>query len=237
MGQISCIEKVSEDFYLQSVMKIDLSSLTYREFLLRIYELNVITQPMSSKIGKKFVFAPIKDTESSFFWKAAIRIGCLRINSSTNRIESYRILTLPQFVHTYQALMYQHFASKLPPTKYMNKKINRKKSKKEGSKNKEALLTMKVCNRFGEIEKIKSDLEECCICMDKKPNIMLPCTHCFCLPCIETWKASRKNCPLCREETSENLEETWIIAEAPDPSEIDSELQKTLLNLTNNPQN
>lgn len=28
---------------------------------------------------------------------------------------------------------------------------------------------------------------ECSICLDRKPDIILPCAHTYCTPCIEQW--------------------------------------------------
>lgn len=28
---------------------------------------------------------------------------------------------------------------------------------------------------------------ECCICMERKPEVSLPCAHSYCLACIEQW--------------------------------------------------
>lgn len=30
-------------------------------------------------------------------------------------------------------------------------------------------------------------LQECSICLDRKPEVLLPCAHTFCCPCIEQW--------------------------------------------------
>ena len=30
-------------------------------------------------------------------------------------------------------------------------------------------------------------MEDCCICMERKPEVSLPCAHSYCLACIEQW--------------------------------------------------
>lgn len=30
-------------------------------------------------------------------------------------------------------------------------------------------------------------LTECSICLDRKPDLILPCAHSYCCPCIEQW--------------------------------------------------
>ncbi|DAZ95774.1 TPA: hypothetical protein N0F65_010276 [Lagenidium giganteum] len=44
------------------------------------------------------------------------------------------------------------------------------------------------------------DEMECQICMDKKKQVVLPCTHSFCLYCFQHWTSQSKTCPTCRSK-------------------------------------
>ncbi|TMW62218.1 hypothetical protein Poli38472_009711 [Pythium oligandrum] len=44
------------------------------------------------------------------------------------------------------------------------------------------------------------DDTECQICMDKKKQVALPCTHSFCLSCFQHWSAQNNTCPICRSK-------------------------------------
>ncbi|KAF1314500.1 E3 ubiquitin-protein ligase rnf8-like isoform x1, partial [Globisporangium splendens] len=52
------------------------------------------------------------------------------------------------------------------------------------------------------------DETECQICMDKQKQVVLPCTHSFCLGCFQHWSAQNSTCPICRSkiECSEGSE-------------------------------
>ena len=39
-----------------------------------------------------------------------------------------------------------------------------------------------------------NSLDECCICLERKPDVILPCTHSYCLSCIEQWNVDHKTC-------------------------------------------
>lgn len=48
--------------------------------------------------GKQLVFAVKKDSDSSLLWKGTIRIACAKIDPTTKKVETYRIMNLNQFL-------------------------------------------------------------------------------------------------------------------------------------------
>ena len=64
-----------------------------------------------------------------------------------------------------------------------------------------------------------NSLDECCICLERKPDVILPCTHSYCLPCIEQWNVDHKTCPVCRENLS-STDDGWVISKGLDSLEI-----------------
>lgn len=51
-----------------------------------------------------------------------------------------------------------------------------------------ALATSPERNPYSSTNASDNDIfNECCICLDRKPEILLPCTHAYCCPCIEQW--------------------------------------------------
>lgn len=85
-------------------------------------------------------------------------------------------------------------------------------------------------------EATKSSLEpfnECCICLERKPDILLPCAHPYCCPCIEQWNVNNKNCPTCLQELS-STDDTWVLSDLPKVDEINHEICAELMNLSKN---
>lgn len=42
---------------------------------------------------------------------------------------------------------------------------------------------------FQQIDSLETNQNsnECVICFERKPEVILPCTHSYCTPCIEEW--------------------------------------------------
>ena len=94
-----------------------------------------------------------------------------------------------------------------------------------------------------------TSLEECCVCLERKPDVILPCAHSYCLPCIEQWNVNHKTCPVCRE-TVQSTDDGWVrsddvgqnitllfqvISDGPDSIDIATEIQKSLMEIASTP--
>ena len=70
--------------------------------------------------------------------------------------------------------------------------------------------------------KEEPELRECVVCMERKPAIVLPCTHCFCQKCLDEWKSKGMElstaCPLCR--TVGRPDDEWVLASEPTDEEL-----------------
>ncbi|XP_053663520.1 RING finger protein 141-like [Anopheles marshallii] len=73
---------------------------------------------------------------------------------------------------------------------------------------------------------------ECCICLERKPEVSLPCAHSYCMPCIEQWNIHQKTCPIC-DEVLASTDDTWVLSEMPEADEVSEEICATLLKLSN----
>lgn len=61
--------------------------------------------------------------------------------------------------------------------------------------------------------------KECVICFERKPDVVLPCSHPFCSQCLADWNARQHSCPMCRnDETSDT--DAWLLTTKPSRQEL-----------------
>lgn len=173
------------------------ANLSYDDFLSHIRCLNQLSSRYLDENGKQLVFAVKKGSDATLLWKATVRIACVKVDAESKEVESYRALSLKQFLTVHARLKHQS----------------------------EAVGSDKV-----DFAKSSSG-DECIICLERPQELILPCAHSYCLPCIEQWNVNHKTCPVCRE-TLASVEEGWLVQEGPDSMEMTTEIQKSLMNLT-----
>ncbi|XP_063145532.1 RING finger protein 141 isoform X2 [Candoia aspera] len=152
--------------------------LTYEEFLGRVAELNDTTAQLASGQNKHLLFEVQPGSDATALWKVAVRIVCTKINKTSGIVEASRIMNLYQFIQLYKDITSQaaHVLSQNVPS--------------EGTA--EDLSSVASCQAsiwMGRVKQL-TDEEECCICMDGRADLILPCAHSFCQKCIDKCCAS-----------------------------------------------
>jgi len=223
----------------------EIAGLSYEEFQEYIVELNEISSLFLDANGKQLVFAVKKGTDSTALWKGTVRVACVKVDASSKAVDSYRLLTLKQFLAIFKSLQTQTAAIRSEKGEHESSAdsseaastvvdvMNAEEGAAECSekKLKHPLTVTKTASMFLEdaLDNTTS-LEECCVCLERKPDVILPCAHSYCLPCIEQWNVNHKTCPVCRE-TVESTDDGWVVSDGPDSLDIATEIQKTLMEL------
>ncbi|XP_050071514.1 RING finger protein 141-like [Anopheles maculipalpis] len=94
-----------------------------------------------------------------------------------------------------------------------------------------SILMAQVDSIAGQPEPDGDHPDECCICLERKPEVSLPCAHSYCMPCIEQWNIHQKTCPIC-DEVLASTDDTWVLSEMPEANEVSEEICATLLKLS-----
>ncbi|KAI4792919.1 hypothetical protein KUCAC02_033052 [Chaenocephalus aceratus] len=182
----------------------DSGYLTYEEFLGRVCELNDVTAKLASGQQKHLLFEVQPGSDATALWKVAVRVLCTKINKETGMVEASRIMNLYQFIQLYRDVTSQ--AAEVLCA--------------EGASSAQ-LPSADSCQASMWMGRVKqlTDEEECCICMDGKSDLILPCAHSFCQKCIDKWSGQSRNCPICRlQVTAAN--DSWIMSDIPTEEDI-----------------
>uniref|UniRef100_A0A4W3KH05 RING finger protein 141 n=1 Tax=Callorhinchus milii TaxID=7868 RepID=A0A4W3KH05_CALMI len=133
-----------------------------------------------------------------------------QINKTTGNIDASRILNLYQFTQLYREITVQ--ASGV---------LTQDSSMSDGTTAGVSSVSSSHASLWlGKIKQM-TDEEECCICMDGRADLILPCAHSFCQKCIDKWSDRNRNCPICRLQVTE-AGDSWVVSEAPTEEDIAS---------------
>lgn len=207
----------------------DLNDLTYENFKSSIEELNELSRKCIDKDGNQLVFAIRKGSDQfQMFWKATIRIACVSINPTSRKISSIKMINLKQFLHIFNTMV-----TNLEAIEALEER-QRSASSSPNFYPSSVLNHLTSDPKFNFQNSTDDDcLDECIICLERKPDVILSCLHSFCTPCIEQWsERNHKNCPIC-DDKNESTKDSWVQLEIPDVYEINEEIMNQLQKITN----
>nr|XP_046202316.1 RING finger protein 141-like [Oncorhynchus gorbuscha] len=184
----------------------DSGYLNYEEFLGRVAELNDMTAKLAAGQQKHLIFEVQTGSDASALWKVAVRIVCTKINKENGMVEASRIMNLYQFIQLYRDITSQAA------------EVLSAEGARLPSGNLPSGDSCQASMWMGRVKQL-TDEEECCICMDGKSDLILPCAHSFCQKCIDKWSGQSRNCPICRlQVTAAN--ESWVMPDAPTEEDV-----------------
>ncbi|XP_031623700.1 RING finger protein 141-like [Contarinia nasturtii] len=193
----------------------EINSLTYEEFNKCLSNLNDLSRKCLDTNGKVTIFAVKKGSDQSFLWKATVRIACVKCDPETNRIENYKLINLKEFLKVFNT--FQRHLDAMKNCEEQHDKARR------------------LPNFLANMTELTPDEEssfECCICLDRKTDLILPCEHVFCSTCIERWNENHDKCPLCQTKLT-GMNDSWVLSELPKTNEVNEEILTELNALTN----
>ncbi|XP_023339513.1 RING finger protein 141 [Eurytemora carolleeae] len=218
----------------------EIASVSYEEFLQNIQELNEISGHFLDSNGKRLVFAVKKGTDTTALWKATVRVACVKVDAESKSIDSLRLLNLKQFLAVHRSLHSQASALNLcvvPSVESCedNSSENLTQESEEYVKVRAPghPLSLPAFSHSMFLDEALegTSLDECCVCLERKPDTILPCAHAYCTQCIQQWNVNHKTCPVCREKL-DSADEGWVISDGPDTIDIATQIQKSLMEIS-----
>ncbi|XP_067641970.1 RING finger protein 141-like [Eurosta solidaginis] len=234
----------------------EINSLTYEEFKTGLDNLNALSRKCIDPNGKQLVFLVKRGTDTSLLWKATVKIACVKVDPSTRKIDSYKFLNLKQFLCVFRTFQ-SHLESLVSSENQQESRLSsltQTPVEDEAAADRNLItasmlmdrVNMLVNNGRSSSSETSSGLnspmscshsdhvDECSICLDRRTEVILPCMHTFCTPCIEQWNVNKKTCPICCE-TLDSTDETWIMPDIPGVGEINETICAEFMDLAKEP--
>ena len=228
----------------------EIANLSYEEFLENVSQLNDISQHFLDDNGKVLVFAVKKGTDSTSFWKGTVRVACCKVDAETKAADSLRLLNLKEFLSVHKSIQAQasillseqgglsrQNSEDFTPVKPGEGDEGIASSSSvpagAGKTSAEVKLRHKPFSHSMILDEALHEgisLEECCVCLERKPDTILPCAHSYCTRCIQQWNVNHKTCPVCRESL-DSTADGWVVSDCPDMLDIATEIQKSLMEI------
>jgi cytidine deaminase len=165
---------------------------------------NELTKRIVDEYGNTLVFELLTPPDAplaKLFWKANARV---RVKKTPNSDASPQTLTFKQF-YAVNALLVQHRDGLIDQIRQLESSTGR--------------ITNASSSSSTATTNDNDDAVECVICFERKPDVVLPCSHPFCSKCLNEWNTRQQNCPLCRGEESADSD-AWLLTTKPSRQEI-----------------
>lgn len=213
------------------------ATLSHADFLASVEHLNLVAEQHIDQNGKRLMFAIRPKSADSLVWKATVRVDCYKVNCRSCHIETTRVLTLHQFIALYDQIIQQVDSAAVE----FNPEAVR--DQPTGAISDDLSCVMGASAVFDALERSapREDDErvdstiECCICMERKSSIILPCLHTYCEKCIDCWWESESDeghtCPLCRQALKDKGDQWVLMSERPGPEEMEKEVSSCVVGL------
>ncbi|UJR23462.1 hypothetical protein I4U23_026464 [Adineta vaga] len=207
--------------FVPTILKIkEIIFLRHNEFNELLKEFNKTLEAFTRDEPHYLHFTIVPQSDSTILWKALIRITCSKILRADQSKSNEIILNLHQFLSVHRSLSQQILTLQKCPSTLL---YNSEPVKQHSSSFSTAKLSFNLPND-----------NECCICLDRQSNLVLPCTHKFCDECFQQWSSqvsatSSHTCPLCRVDITSDS--GFLLAEKPKYDNVKKMLTESILSL------
>jgi hypothetical protein len=159
----------------------------------------------------------ISNTKFQWLWKSTVKIAIVTVHTETRQIKNMRMVNLKDFLHIFKT-----FTTNLEA---MSASEEHQKSNNSSPAVNFDPVAMMNNSRFN-FDSCEVDDDDCIICMERKPEVILNCLHSYCTLCIEQWRETSQSCPVCCRDL--HTTDSWVPLEIPEPNEINDEILQQL---------